>query len=435
MKNLLTPLCRFLAVCSLTIAALSCSNDDETPAAEITILSTTSGPKLTPVTIAGSNFGTTLANVTVTFNDKPAEVTEVTNAKITALVPDKAGTGKVVVKIGETTLATQPVFVYELSVSTLAGSGAPGHVDGAGAIAKFDAPSGVTADANGNVFVTDFLNCSIRKITAEGVVSSLAGKLPAGYVDAQGELAQFGYPNGVAVDAQGNLFISDEATHTIRKVTPAGDVTTFAGKGLEPGDLNGTGSAARFKNPSGIAIDNQGNLYVADQFNNRIRKITALGVVTTLAGSGEPSFADGTGAAAKFYRPVGVVVDGAGVVYVGDLFNHRIRKITPAGVVSTVAGTGIAGFVDGTKDEARFRYPAGLALGADGTLYVADTENRCIRKIDANGQVSTLAGRSEGFLDGPLSVALFRSPREIDIDATGTLYVADAGDNRIRKID
>lgn len=319
------------------------------------------------------------------------------------------------------------------TVTTLAGTGAEGHIDGSGATAKFNSPSGVAADAQGNVYVTDFQNCSIRKITASGEVSSLAGKLDPGYIDATGELAKFYGPNGVAVDQDGNLYIADEGNHRIRKVTPAGEVTTFAGSGVM-GYADGKGNEAQFHSPSGITIDTDGNLYIADQGNNCIRKITPGKIVTTLAGNGEADYKDGAGDNARFYRPTGVAADVDGNIYVADLFNHRIRKITAAGVVSTVAGTGVMGYANGSADEAKFRYPAGLALDAQGNIYVADSENQCIRKIDKNGTVSTLAGSSEGFGDGALGVALFRYPREIEIDAQGNMYIADAGNNRIRKI-
>lgn len=318
-------------------------------------------------------------------------------------------------------------------VTTLAGAGTKGHLDGSAGTAKFSSPSGVTTDVQGNVYVTDFENCSIRKITAAGEVSSLAGKLDPGYIDAVGDLAKFYGPNGVAVDAAGNLYACDEGNHCVRRITPAGEVTTYAGSGIA-GISDGKAGEAMFHAPSGIAIDKDGNLYVADQGNNVIRKITPERVVTTLAGSGEASYADGTGKAAKFYRPTGVATDASGNIYVADLFNHRIRKITPGGVVTTLAGTGAMGFANGTGTQAKFRYPAGLALDASGNIYVADSENHCIRKIDTNQLVSTLTGSSEGFADGAMSTALFSFPREVEIDAKGTMYVADAGNNRIRKI-
>lgn len=319
------------------------------------------------------------------------------------------------------------------TVTTLAGTGTKGYADGAGSTAKFSTPSGVTADASGNIYVTDFENFIVRKVTASGEVSSVAGQTSAGYLNGVGDLAKFYGPNGVAADANGNLFVCDEGNHCIRMITPEGKVTTYVGGGI-PGMVDGETMQARFNSPSGIAIDKGGNLYVADQGNNSIRKITPQRLVITIAGNGEASYADGTGSAARFYRPTGVATDANGNIYVADLFNHRIRKITETGVVTTVAGTGAMGFANGAGNAAKFRYPAGLALDAKGNIYVADSENHCIRKIDTNQQVTTLTGSSEGFADGALSNALFSFPREIEIDASGNMYVADAGNNRIRKI-
>lgn len=319
------------------------------------------------------------------------------------------------------------------TVTTLAGSGTKGYTDGAGSTAKFSTPSGLTTDASGNIYVTDFENCIVRKITASGEVSSLAGQPFPGYVNEVGNAAKFYGPNGVVADADGNLYVCDEGNHCIRMVTPGGEVSTYAGNGI-PGMIDGDVTQARFHAPSGIAIDKEGNLYIADQGNNSIRKITPQRFVITLAGNGEASYADGTGSAARFYRPTGVATDANGTIYVADLFNHRIRKVTAEGVVTTLAGTGATGYTNGAGTEAMFRYPAGLALDAQGNIYVADSENHSIRKIDKNNVVTTLTGSTEGFADGASGVALFRLPREIEIDSKGNMYVAEAGNNRIRKI-
>jgi sugar lactone lactonase YvrE len=262
------------------------------------------------------------------------------------------------------------------------------------------------------------------------LVSTFAGgKL--GFADGIGGDAEFCFPNGIASDAAGNLYVADTANDRIRKITPAGEVSTIAG-GVH-GFADGIGGDARFKLPSGIASDAAGNLYVADTANDRIRKITPAGEVSTLAGD-EYGFADGVGSDARFKLPFGITSDAAGNLYVADHYNNRIRKITPAGVVSTIAGSE-EGFADGIEGDARFHRPTGIVVDAAGNLYVADSGNDRIRKITQAGVVSTLAGGEEGLADGVGSDARFNEPRGIAIDAAGNLYVADYGNDRIRKIE
>ena len=319
-------------------------------------------------------------------------------------------------------------------VSTLAGSGTYGYADGTGTAAQFYSPTGVEVDSAGTAYVADYSNHRIRKITAAGVVSTLAGGGTGGYVDGTGTAARFYFPRDVAVDDAGTVCVADFGNNRIRKVTAAGVVSTLAGSGTT-GFADATGTAARFNSPRGVAVDGAGTVYVADRDNNRIRKVTAAGVVSTLAGSGTAGFADGTGAGAQFNYPTGVAVDGAGTVYVADQSNNRIRKVSAAGVVSTMAGSGTAGFADGTGTAAQFNNPFGLAVDAAGTVYVADQSNNRIRKVTAAGVVSTVAGNATaGYADGTGAAAQFDNPTGIAVDGTGTMFVADGNNNRIRKV-
>jgi len=291
---------------------------------------------------------------------------------------------------------------------------------GGGASARFILPSGVAVDASGNVYVADQRNHLIRKITPDGVVSTLASGSAS---------TQFNYPTGVAVDASGNVYVADYANHRIRKITLEGRVDTLA-----------SGSAsAQFNYPTGVAVDASDNVYVADSFNHRIRKITAAGEVSTLAGTGESGSMNGDGITeAQFNYPRGVAVDAEGNLYVTDEYNHLIRKITAAGEVSTLAGTGESGSMNGEGiTEARFNSPTGVAVDAEGNVYVADTSNHLIRKITAAGEVSTLAGTGEsGSMNGDgITEAQFNYPRGVAVDAEGNLYVADTSNHLIRKIE
>ena len=233
------------------------------------------------------------------------------------------------------------------------------------------------------MYVAEYYNHRIRKVTAAGVVTTLAGSGSRGFSDGAGSAAMFRGPVDVAVDASGNVYVADYENHKIRKITAAGMVTTLAGS--VAGFADGTGTAAKFYSPSGVAVDASGNVYVADQGSHKIRKITPLGVVTTLAGS-TAGFTDGTGTAAKFNEPSGVAIDASGNVYVADSYNNRIRKITSTGVVTTLAGGSASnGTADGTGSAARFGYPNGVAIDANGIMYVSDYMNDRIRKISIYG--------------------------------------------------
>jgi hypothetical protein len=330
------------------------------------------------------------------------------------------------------------------TVSTLAGSaGISGTADGTGGAARFSSPWGIAVNSAGDVYVADTGNQTIRKVTAAGVVTTLAGSAGlSGSIDGTGSAARFNSPNGVAVDSSGNVYVADTYNHVIRKITSTGVVTTLAGTAGSSGSVNGTGSAARFKNPYGVTVDSSGSVYVSDSGNYTIRRVTSAGVVTTMAGTaGLTGSANGTGGAARFYNPLNVTVDGAGNVYVGDAGNHLIRKVTSSGVVTTLAGTaGSIGSIDGTGSAARFYYPTGVAVDSTGNIWVADRDNNTIRKVTSAGLVSTFAGTAGsslgniGSTDGTGSAARFSSPQGVAVDSAGNVYVADYNNHTIRKV-
>jgi sugar lactone lactonase YvrE len=324
-------------------------------------------------------------------------------------------------------------------VTTIAGAAKViGHSDGTGSAANFRGPLGVAADSSGNVYVTDAGNDTIRKIASGGVVTTFAGTVDiAGSTDGTGSAGQFNNPFGICADSSGNLYVGDANNNIVRKITPGGVVTTIAGT-AGAGNASGTGAAARFFDTTGVAVDSSGNAYVVDEDNDMIRKISPGGVVSTLAGSpGNSGSADGTGASAQFYFPFGVAVDASGNVFVTDAGNNTIRKITAGGVVTTVAGLALnPGYADGTGSAARFSVPIGIAVDANDNLFVAEQENQTIRKITSAGVVSTIAGLagSTGSNDGTGSAARFNLPAGIAIDGSGNLFVADTTNDLIRKV-
>lgn len=322
-------------------------------------------------------------------------------------------------------------------VSTLAGSaGVTGLLDGTGTAALFNDPDGVAVDTAGNIYVLDFNNNDIRKISSAGAVTTFAGGGPCCAVDGIGTAASFNEPGGIAVDNAGNVFVSDTYNLLIRKITPSGAVTTIAGTVGVPGSANGMGTAASFNYPFGIAVDSSDNLYVADTANCMIRKITSAGLVSTFAGSTTPGSANGTGTAASFTAPQGLAVDSTGTIYVADTVNNMIRVITPSGVVSTLAGSaGVTGSTNATGTSASFNTPTGVTVDTCGNVYVADILNNMIRKITPGDVVTTLAGQlTLGSTNATGTSASFDRPAAVALDASGNLYVADAFNSLVRKI-
>ena len=308
------------------------------------------------------------------------------------------------------------------------------------ALALLPYPACITTNNLGALVVGDTSSNTIQSVATNGGVSLLAGaNLQAGSADGRGASAQFNQPNGIAYDTDGFLYVSDTANATIRRIAADGTVTTLAGSTGARGNTNGTGSNASFSAPTGIAALGS-NLYVADALNNTIRKVTTAGVVTTVAGLAGVSggHQDGATNVATFNHPTGVAVDGSGNIYVTDSTNHTIRKVTPAGTVSTFAGTfGVSGYKSGTGSAAAFTNPTGITIDTYGNLYVADTGNSVIRKITPAGLVTLVAGLPTiaGLEDGAGFEALFNQPQSLTVDSTATnLYVADTGNAAIRKV-
>ncbi len=319
-------------------------------------------------------------------------------------------------------------------VSTIAGGDSNGSTDAVGTDASFNFPSGIAIDSNNNLFVTDAGNNKIRKITPAGVVSTVAGSGLSGSTDAVGANASFKHPSAIAIDSSNNLFVTDAGNNKIRKITPAGAVSTVAGSGVA-GDTDAVGINASFDDPSAITIDSSNNLFVTDAGNNKIRKITPAGVVSTVAGSGSFGSTDAVGTDASFDDPSAITIDSSGNLFVADSGNSKVRKITPAGVVSTIAGSGLLGDTDAVGTDASFNHLAGITMDGSGNLFVTDSRSSKIRKITSSGVVSTVAGvNSSGSTDAVGANASFNSPSDITVDSNGNLFVADTRNNKIRKI-
>ena len=343
-------------------------------------------------------------------------------------------------------MTLEPVGVIE----TLAGTGAAGYGgDGGPAFqASFRFPRAVAADAAGNLYIADSGDHRIRKIDSEGTITTVAGTGEAGYGGDGGPatLARLDHPDGVAVDGEGNVYIADSENHRIRKIDTLGIITTFAGTGIRGyrGD-GGPAAGAQLSFPAGVAVDGEGTAYVADSWNHRVRKVDRGGTITTLAGRGFRGYAGSGGPAAQaaLANPMGVSVDTEGNVYVADTWNHRVRRIDGSGIISTLGGSGRDGDSgDGRKASiASLGYPAAVAADPGGNLYVISysfaTANRRVRRIDREGLIEAFAGTGGtgyGGDHGPAVDARLDYPMGVAADTQGNIYIADAHNARIRVV-
>ena len=323
-------------------------------------------------------------------------------------------------------------------ITTVAGGGGNGLGDnGLATSADLTQPSGVATDQSGNLYIADHQANRVRKVSSSGIITTVAGTGTAGFSGDGGaaSAAALRDPYGVAVDNSGNLYISDRLNQRIRKVTPAGGITTFAGSGSSgfAGD-GGAAASASFFNPAGLAVDNTGNLYIADNNNHRVRKVSAAGVISTVAGNGTPNFRGDGGPAtsAGVPNPSAVALDGAGNLYITDSTN-RVRMVNSAGVISTIAGTGTSAFSgDGG---AQLSQPAGVAVDAAGNVYISDSFNNRVRRVNTAGAISTYAGGGNTMGDGGAATSgRLNLPLGLALDSAGNLLIADSGFTRVRRV-
>jgi sugar lactone lactonase YvrE len=331
-------------------------------------------------------------------------------------------------------------------ISTLAGNGTGGYSGDAGqaTAAELSRCAGVAVDAAGNVYVADFGNSRIRMINTSGTISTFAGNGTPGYSGDAGQAtaAEINEAFGVGVDVSGNVYIADYMNNRIRKVNTSGIISTIAGNGT--GGYSGDGgqaTAAEINNSIDAETDGSGNVYIADYRNNRIRKINTSGIITTLAGNGTSGFSGdgGQATAAEINSPGGVSVDGSGNVYFADEGNNRVRKVNTLGIISTIGGNGTANYSGdgGQATAAELSAPYDVSLDATGNVYIADLSNSRIRMINTSGTISTFAGNGvAGFSGdgGQATAAEVQFPSSVTVDMSGNIYIGDENNNRVRKV-
>ncbi|MEV6424770.1 RICIN domain-containing protein [Streptomyces sp. NPDC051662] len=331
-------------------------------------------------------------------------------------------------------------------ISTVAGTGVAGFAgdNGPAVSAQLNRPYEIAVDSTGTLYFSDRDNHRVRKITTDGKISTIAGTGVAGHGGDNGPAAsaQLNKPRGIAMDGSGAVYIADSANHRVRKVTADGKISTIAGTGIRGfGGDGGPATAARLDWPFAMTVDSTGVLYVSDSSNHRVRKIAADGKISTVAGTGTAGFGGDGGAAtaAQLNKPMGLTLDSTGVLYIADTYNHRVRKVAADGKISTVAGTGTAGSDGdgGPAASAQLNKPMGLVLDSTGALYIADTANHRVRKVAADGKISTVAGTGAAGSDGdggPAASAQLNNLIGLAVDCVDTLYIGDLFNNRVRKI-
>jgi sugar lactone lactonase YvrE len=333
------------------------------------------------------------------------------------------------------------------TITTVAGNGTAGY-SGDGGLATSASISyifGVAVDSSGNIYIADYNNHRLRKVDVGGTITTMAGNGIGGYSGDNGPAtsAYLYYPSGIAVDSSGNIYIADSSNNRVRKVDVGGTITTVAGNGTFgcSGD-NGPATSASLNYPSGIAVDSSGNTFIADRFNSRIRKVNTAGIITTVAGYGTGGYSGDNGPAtsASLNTPADVAVDLSGNIYIADSDNSRVRKVDTTGIITTVAGNDTWGFSGdgGPATFASLRAPFGASVDSSGNIYIADMYNHCIRKVDTFGIITTVAGNGmAGYSgdNGPATSASLNNPTDVAVDSSGNIYISDQDNNRVRKVD
>ncbi len=334
-----------------------------------------------------------------------------------------------------------PILTKGQIITTIAGNGTPGFAgDGGGeATAELYSPKGIVFDSIGNMYVLDAANKRVRKIDPTGIITTVAGNGTSGYSGDGGPAtnAELDGPQGIAIDGADNIYIAEQSR--IRKISPGGIISTIAGSAMLgfSGD-GGAATSAEINVPTDMAFDRIGNMYIVDRGNHRIRKVNVSGIISTFAGNGMYYLTGdgGPATAATLYFPCSIAVDTIGNVYVADRYNYRIRKINTAGIISTFAGGGTAGLGDGGPATAAFMHPNSLAVDKIGNIYLSDDNSSRIRKIDTSGIINTLAGTgTSGFSGdgGPATAAQISSTdTQVDLDLDGNIFISDCLNNRIR---
>lgn len=389
----------------------------------------TSGSYNSLDTIVGTNFST---KDSVWINGVLAQVITVSQDTLIVKIPKAGGTGTIkITSNSSTTIGPDFNYVFSSVVSTFAGNGVNGYVDGMGSSAEFMYPTSIAFDNKGNLYVAETQGNRIRKITPDGTVSTVAGDGLRGWIDGTTSSAEFNNPYGIICDPSGNLYVGDTFNGYIRQITTAGIVNTLSANGL--GFVDQPAVPAQFTGPLGLAIDKNGVLYVAD--GNKIKTISLIGAIDTIAGTINQGYIDGLAANSEFKAPAGLAFDGTGNLYIADTYNSVIRKYTSAGQVSTIAGSGTGGFLDSTALNAEFLQPQAMVVDSVGNIYVGDYANARVRKIGIDGTVTTVAGNgTHAYVDSNAGIAEFYSPWGLAIDSKGNIYVADSRNDVIRKI-
>lgn len=428
-----------------SVVCLSCG-DSPSPAPpvtgntdppELTGFSPLSGKKGTVIKIQGKHFGNDVSKVSLQINGLKATINAVTDAEITAVVPDKCGLGKLVLSVNSKDVSSAAAFRYQYTVKTSYFSGGePGFENGTPQKSKFGTLYNIATDSKGIMFAADLGNCMVRRIETDGSTSTVAGASQGGFKDGKGDHALMKFPIGIELAPDGSIFVADHENHAIRKVLPDGTLVTVAGHPDRPGLIDGNLATAQFKRPYGVKLDKTGILWICDTENGLIRKLSPDGQVTTFAGS-TPGYADGKLRDAKFYMPSYLNFDENGNIFIADKHNHCIRKIAADGMVTTFAGMPThTGYRDGEAGQAMFNQPCNIQIDKLGNLYVNDLWNHCIRLVYPDGYVTTLAGKGgiEGYKESPGENALFKHPQGCTLDKDGNLFVTDSANQRIRKL-